>query len=62
MTTLNHQVVVVTGAGAGVGRATAIAFGQHGCRVALIARGAENLVDAAAEVEAARRAGAGFAL
>jgi NADP-dependent 3-hydroxy acid dehydrogenase YdfG len=47
------QVVVVTGASAGVGRAVAVAFGQEGWRVALIARGRERLENAAREVEAA---------
>jgi NAD(P)-dependent dehydrogenase (short-subunit alcohol dehydrogenase family) len=46
-------VVVVTGASAGVGRASAIAFGRRGYRVALLARGAEGLEGAAREVEAA---------
>lgn len=46
-------VVVVTGASAGVGRATAVAFGRRGDRVALLARGAKGLDAAAREVEAA---------
>lgn len=45
--------VVITGASAGVGRATARAYGQRGANVGLIARGAEGLAAAAAEVEAA---------
>jgi NAD(P)-dependent dehydrogenase (short-subunit alcohol dehydrogenase family) len=45
------RVVVVTGASAGVGRATAQAFGKRGDRVALLARGEEGLRDACAEVE-----------
>ena len=36
-------VVVVTGASAGVGRATAVAFGRAGNRVGLIARGPDGL-------------------
>ena len=36
-------VVVVTGASAGIGRATAIAFGRMGWRVALVARGMAGL-------------------
>ncbi|MBJ6125700.1 SDR family oxidoreductase [Microvirga sp. BT325] len=47
------QVVVVTGASAGVGRAVAVAFGREGWRVALIARGRERLESAAREVEEA---------
>jgi len=45
------RVVVVTGASAGVGRATAKAFGARGDRVALLARGEEGLAAGAAEVE-----------
>jgi NADP-dependent 3-hydroxy acid dehydrogenase YdfG len=47
------STVVVTGASAGVGRATAVAFGARGDRVALIARGEEGLQAAAREVRAA---------
>jgi NAD(P)-dependent dehydrogenase (short-subunit alcohol dehydrogenase family) len=45
------KVVVVTGASAGVGRATARAFGKRGDRVALLARGEDGLDDARDEVE-----------
>src|SRR4051812_25835223 len=52
MTTLHPgSVVVVTGASAGVGRATARAFGRHEARVALLARAGPGLEAAAAEVE-----------
>lgn len=44
------QVVVITGAGAGVGRATAREFARNGCRIGLIARDRERLEQAAAEV------------
>jgi len=37
------QVVVVTGASAGVGRAVAVAFAEHGAAVALLARGEAGL-------------------
>jgi short-subunit dehydrogenase len=47
------QTVVVTGASAGVGRATAHAFAAQGAQVALIARGTEGLQAAAREVEKA---------
>jgi NAD(P)-dependent dehydrogenase (short-subunit alcohol dehydrogenase family) len=47
------QVVVVTGASAGVGRATAVAFARRGAKVALLARGHEGLEGAAKEVERA---------
>ncbi|HEY6843445.1 MAG TPA: SDR family NAD(P)-dependent oxidoreductase, partial [Thermoanaerobaculia bacterium] len=48
-----REVVVVTGASAGVGRATAQAFGKRGARVALIARGRKGLEGAKRDVEAA---------
>ena len=38
-----NKVVVVTGASAGVGRATALEFASRGARVALLARGQEGL-------------------
>lgn len=47
------KVVVVTGAGAGAGRAIAERFGREGWRVALLARGRERLEAAKAEIEAA---------
>ncbi len=43
-------VVVVTGGSAGVGRATAVEFGRHGWRVAILARGEERLREACTEV------------
>jgi NAD(P)-dependent dehydrogenase (short-subunit alcohol dehydrogenase family) len=50
---VDSRVVVVTGASAGVGRATAVEFGRRGDRVALLARGRAGLDAAAREVEAA---------
>jgi NAD(P)-dependent dehydrogenase (short-subunit alcohol dehydrogenase family) len=47
------QVVVVTGASAGIGRASARAFGARGAKVALLARGTRGLEGAAQEVRAA---------
>ena len=47
------KVVVVTGASAGIGRAVARAFGKEGARVGLVARNADALENAAAEIRAA---------
>ena len=44
------KIVVVTGASAGVGRATAREFAQAGCDVAIIARNAARLADVEAEL------------
>ena len=49
------SVVVITGASAGVGRATARAFAERGFDVALLARGGAGLDAAAKEVDAAGR-------
>jgi NAD(P)-dependent dehydrogenase (short-subunit alcohol dehydrogenase family) len=45
--------VVITGASAGIGRATAVEFAKLGARVALLARGADGLEGARRDVEAA---------
>ncbi|HET6963267.1 MAG TPA: SDR family oxidoreductase [Acidimicrobiales bacterium] len=50
-----RKIAVVTGASAGVGRATARAFAERGFDVALLARGSAGLAGAAHEVEAAGR-------
>jgi NAD(P)-dependent dehydrogenase (short-subunit alcohol dehydrogenase family) len=47
------KIAVVTGSSAGIGRATAIEFGRHGWRVALLARGADGLEGARRDVEQA---------
>lgn len=47
------EVVVVTGASAGVGRAVARAFGNRGASVGLLARGRDGLDQARREIEAA---------
>jgi short-subunit dehydrogenase len=47
------EVVVITGASAGLGRATAHAFAKRGARIGLLARGRQRLEATRAEVEAA---------
>jgi len=49
----DQEVVVVTGASAGVGRAVARAFGKRKARVGLIARGLDGLEAAKREIEEA---------
>jgi NAD(P)-dependent dehydrogenase (short-subunit alcohol dehydrogenase family) len=44
------QVVMITGASAGIGRATALAFAARGARIGLLARGAAGLDGARQEV------------
>jgi NAD(P)-dependent dehydrogenase (short-subunit alcohol dehydrogenase family) len=49
----NEQIIVVTGASGGIGRAVAKAFGARQARVALLARGDLGLKGAAADVKGA---------
>src|SRR5215210_3212184 len=51
--TKRPEVVVITGASAGVGRATVREFARRGAHIALIARGREGLEGARREVERA---------
>lgn len=51
MVTGRTQVVVITGASAGVGRATAREFAKEGARIGLLARGHDGLAAAKREVE-----------
>ena len=50
---LKPEVVVITGASAGVGRATVREFARHGARIGLVARGRDGLEGARREVERA---------
>jgi NAD(P)-dependent dehydrogenase (short-subunit alcohol dehydrogenase family) len=49
--TRTSEVVVITGASAGVGRATVRNFARHGARIGLLARGVDGLKAAQREVE-----------
>ena len=50
---LRERVAVITGGSSGIGRGIALALGQAGAAVVLIARDQAKLVDAVAELEAA---------
>jgi short-subunit dehydrogenase len=53
MSRTTQQTVVVTGASAGIGRATASLFAAREARVALLARGRAGLDGAATEMRVA---------
>jgi NAD(P)-dependent dehydrogenase (short-subunit alcohol dehydrogenase family) len=50
---MKSEVVVITGASAGLGRAAAREFGRHAAKIGLIARGSEGLEAAKREIESA---------
>ena len=52
---LDDQVAIVTGAGRGIGAATAVALAEAGADVVISARTAEQLAEVAAKVEATGR-------
>jgi NAD(P)-dependent dehydrogenase (short-subunit alcohol dehydrogenase family) len=49
---INNQVAIITGAGRGVGRATALRFAREGARLVLFSRTATHLDEVATEITA----------
>jgi NAD(P)-dependent dehydrogenase (short-subunit alcohol dehydrogenase family) len=52
LSSLDEQVVVVTGASSGIGRETAVRLARRGARVVVSARSADDLADVVREIEA----------
>ncbi|MCM3088418.1 3-ketoacyl-ACP reductase [Bhargavaea ginsengi] len=52
MQTISGKVALITGAGRGIGRATAIAFAKEGIHIGLVGRTSENLQNVAEELKA----------
>ena len=50
---LKDKVILVTGAGAGIGRQAALSFAQHGATVILLGRNVKNLELIYDEIESA---------
>lgn len=50
---LNERIILVTGAGSGIGRAAALSFAEHGATVILLGRTEEKLEGVYDEIEAA---------
>ena len=57
---LNEQVVVISGAGSGIGRATARRFAQHGARLVVGSRNMEGVNAILGEIKAAGGQGVGM--